>query len=149
MNHVLILKCVLENVGLFRKRQDLEQLTTLLSSRKPPTKCWEAVIYKWCSRSCWVGPQKAVCSGCVGKQEYPGSNRMSGRKTLHCLRWCNVNSLRGNVRTFFCLGSLDMKPLLYALAPVQSVFENLTSWKMLITVLRFCIDVALFILIWF
>lgn len=123
MNHALILNCILENVGLFRERQDLEQLTTLQSSREPPTKCWEAVIYKWCSRSCWVGPQKALCSGCVGKREYPGSNRMSGRKTLHCLHWCNVNSLRGNVR-FFYLGSLDMKPLLHALAPVQCVWKS-------------------------
>lgn len=122
MNHALILKCILENVGLFRERQDLEQLTTLQSSREPPTKCWEAVIYKWCSRSCWVGPQKAVCSGCVGRREYPGSNRTSGRKTLHCLHCCNVNSLRGNVR-FFYLGSLDMKPLLDALAPVQCVWK--------------------------
>lgn len=42
-----------------------------------------------------------------------------------------------------------MKPLLYALVPVQSVFENLTSWKVLINVLRFCIDTAIFILICF
>lgn len=149
MNHALILKCILESVGLFRETQDLEQLTTLQSSRKPPTKCWQAVIYKWCSRSCWVGPQKAVCSGCVGKWEYPGWNRMSGRKTLHCFHWSNVNSLGSNMRRFFYLRSLAVKPLLYALAPVQSVFENLTSWKMLITVLRFCIHIAILILIRF
>lgn len=149
MNHALILKCILESIGLFRERQDLEQLTTFQSSRKPPTKCWQAVICKWCSRRCWVGSQKAVCSGCVGKQEYPGWKRMSGRKTSHCLHWCTVNSQSSNMRGFFYLWSLAMMPLLYALAPVQRMFENLTSWKVLITVLRFCIDIAIFILICF
>lgn len=46
--------------------------------------------------------------GCVlrmwGKQEYPGWNRMSGRKTLHCLHWCSVNFLSGNMRRFFKSG---------------------------------------------
>lgn len=149
MNIALVLKCILEIVGLFLKRQDLEQLTTLQSSRKPPTKCWQAIIFKWCPRSCWVGPQNPVCSGCVGKLEYPGWNRISGRMTLPCLLWCNINCLSGNMRRFFLSGRLAMKPLLCALVPVQSVFENLTSWKVLFNILRFCIDTAIFILICF
>lgn len=96
MNHAWILKCILEMVGLFRERQQLEQPTTLQSSRKPPTNCWQA-----------VGPQKAACSGCVSMWQNPGWNGMSGRKALHCnclhcrnVNWCTSFSERLYNRIF-------------------------------------------------